>query len=687
MSSILSIESDVVFELLSDEYELVIEGARQWSPGASPEVAILMAIIEWGGAASLEELRDLLTPGFPVSFMGAVIQRNSRYVQRFADEKYTVTQAGLDLLRDHTAKVEWVESLWRARAVVHPLVGAVILKLSPDDGRSRGGDESSSPNVVEMFANATEFASTVDESRVRFRSAPRVKWVRRVASEATMMLHVADGRVDKAEVKVDVDGASSVGRFTPIVSADSLVEANKARFTELFGQLFDPLRFSESEIRNGHHSWRESWGRMAISIGKLPIRVADDQREVFEARKLICDLGPNEFPSRVEFHQRCAKLALQSESGRLLDICRDLAMKSSGIPSFRFHAWWDWDGEPLARESGEQKFLGNVDFSLGAVGPLMSTVLDLIDRAREMIVVGSFLITDGPILEALRQKALSGVRVYVLTSGEEALKVDRVQLDLETMASVRWHGAALRELAKFSMIRSRGSWHAKFLLIDPVKQPAGILMSANLKTTSLSRAPEVGVILSPLEVAEVFALVRREFWERAESEFEALSTGEVRRSSIIKSTMVNVPACSRILVSDALAGRGFPGVLKTVIEAAKDEILLSAFRLSPSDDIASLLVDAARRAVTVKVGLAEPVGRYPDRDRWLVEAGVHVEHVPYLHAKLLSVDGTRTFCSTGNFDGTTHGEKPSEANFDMAVELTGGAALEARGWLRGILGQ
>lgn len=326
------------------------------------------------------------------------------------------------------------------------------------------------------------------------------------------------------------------------------------------------------------------------------------------------------------------------------------------------------------RSNETHKWLPDHDFGSSNFGGenLLSLFVQEIGKARESIVICSFLISSAEIIEALRGAAEIGVRIYVMTA-PEGLKL---QARLEDPTE-KWRAEMMRSvllaLAQFALVRSARPWHAKFLLIDP-RSPdnsRGWLSSANMNNGALTTSPEYAVPLSTPEVECLFQLARHEFWT---AEFQARSDGSFFPLAYKDETKGFPVDCS--IVSTSTDASLIDQHIIAAIESARTSIQVSTYLVQDESEVLSSLLRACGRGLDVKV-LTHMSPHNAIVLSSLHEAGARIFGLEWLHAKFVSCDDNVLYFHSQNMANPT-----TERSFDLLLHLDGQRAHVGRTWLK-----
>ncbi|HJJ54841.1 MAG TPA: phospholipase D-like domain-containing protein, partial [Methanocorpusculum sp.] len=296
-----------------------------------------------------------------------------------------------------------------------------------------------------------------------------------------------------------------------------------------------------------------------------------------------------------------------------------------------------------ARKGSATKQLSERVFMPGEDGQVLRNLVMEVRKAELLVVLSSYLLQDGPLVDALLERASAGVFVAVLTAASEDLEtLADDELSLFDQRVLEDHGRMLDRMAGHILVRTSRAYHAKFLLVDPQSVHAfGVLQTCNMTLDALTgKNIEAGVVLRPDEILSIYSLFLHGFWNQAQHEL--LSAG-------VLSSAASGPALDLGTVS-LPATYGSSCSLKesvvSIISAAQQRIDISCWTfLHPA--IAELLY--ARVASGIAVNLYVHIPEFPtEMIDQLAAGGVMVYGHPRLHAKTVIADRTYGLLMTAN---------------------------------------
>lgn len=289
----------------------------------------------------------------------------------------------------------------------------------------------------------------------------------------------------------------------------------------------------------------------------------------------------------------------------------------------------------------------------------------LLQQAKEVAIVSSFLLADKRTEDDIFATARRGVRVYVLLASE--VRLGREDADGESEKRVEQHLAMLDRLGGHVLFRSASYFHAKVVLVDPYTRPAGMILTANLTSEALERNEELALTLAPDEVTDAAAYLKWAMWEAAEHEFV---DPKDRFKAVRPLGRVPHPPPSRSLVATTSTTQTLRDEALRLIDGATSKILTSNFGWAEGHDVVRRLCQRARAGLDVTV-LARVRPSSMPALLALAEAGVKVLGFKWLHAKAIWVDTHQALVMSANFQagGLDHG-------FELGVRLNGYRASE-----------
>ncbi|MFO0963748.1 MAG: phospholipase D-like domain-containing protein [Phycisphaerales bacterium] len=306
--------------------------------------------------------------------------------------------------------------------------------------------------------------------------------------------------------------------------------------------------------------------------------------------------------------------------------------------------------------------------------------LGIIGRAREVVVVCSFLLSDSMVIEALEAAARRGVRVYVMLAAETRLLSEPPDNDVsdkgvwqrQVIADFR---SLLRRLGGLTMIRASDQFHAKVVIADPSTHPVGLLFTANLTEDALSRNQELAVELSASQVRATWELLRWAFWEAATH--EVLDGAQDGLGSIRALGELELLAPDDRMLCTAERLQVIRDAMLGSIQAEKVELIVASFGWSAEHEVVQALADRAKAGVRVTV-FSRPRAASMPALVLLAESGARVLGFKHLHAKALWTASGDAIVTSANLE--PHG---LDSGFELGILL----AEPERAALRRVFGE
>ncbi|WP_437960317.1 phosphatidylserine/phosphatidylglycerophosphate/cardiolipin synthase family protein [Sorangium sp. So ce119] len=301
-------------------------------------------------------------------------------------------------------------------------------------------------------------------------------------------------------------------------------------------------------------------------------------------------------------------------------------------------------------------------------GRLGRAVAEVVEAARDVVLVSSFLFadpaTERALLDAARQRR---VRVYLLVASEARLDKEVRADDAFGMKTVEEHKRLLDRLAGWVYVRSAEHFHAKFVIADPKSQPRGMLLTANFTREALTRNHELGIRLQPEEARALAGLFTWAFWESAQREL----LEEGRLPPVTAPARVRLPDPADGIVATAGTRRDLRVAVLNLIAQAKRSLVVATFGIS-DPEVVDLLEERARNGVAVTLLVRHPRAAMFETLRRLARTGVEVLGVSaWLHAKAIVADGARGLVMTANLE-----EHGLDQGFEAGVQLAGDDAAD-----------
>lgn len=291
---------------------------------------------------------------------------------------------------------------------------------------------------------------------------------------------------------------------------------------------------------------------------------------------------------------------------------------------------------------------------------LVKYLTNMVNQATDLICLSSYMIQKSDLTNALLSAAKRGVRVYILTAGEEEL--ERLDTDIDDVEKEKVEGykILLNTMAGQVLIRTAKHFHAKFLIVDTkTEKRKGVMMTCNATVDAMTgRNLEVAITLNSSEIVSFFAQFTRAFW--LEAKHELMTAGKLddileHPKSIFFQQVTHPATLSGYLT---LQER-----VKSLIETAEKTVIVTGWSFGANHPILESLAKASERGVTVKVFTRIAFGNTESLIA-LVTKWVTVQGHDRYHAKMVIVDSNKALLMTSNFT-----EKGLDSGFETGIEL------------------
>ncbi len=273
-------------------------------------------------------------------------------------------------------------------------------------------------------------------------------------------------------------------------------------------------------------------------------------------------------------------------------------------------------------------------FISGKERKMANAVISLLEEAQEKAIISAFLLADKGIEDAILEAEKRGVRVYVLLASEIRLKQEGSDGEFD-QKTFKQHKAMLNRLEGRALFRSAEHFHAKAAIIDPERNPQGILLTANLTSEALERNEELAVRLTAEEVREAIGYLKWAMWESAEHEL--INQGDFK--AVKPLGKVPHPKPTKNVLATTEKSHSIKEQMLTLISNAQREIIVSSFGWDKDHEVVRALLDRASKE-GIKVSI---LGRIRSKTMpallALAEAGASVYGFKWLHAKAICIDG------------------------------------------------
>jgi phosphatidylserine/phosphatidylglycerophosphate/cardiolipin synthase-like enzyme len=273
-------------------------------------------------------------------------------------------------------------------------------------------------------------------------------------------------------------------------------------------------------------------------------------------------------------------------------------------------------------------------FVLPEDGP--EPLIEELDAAQTSISIEVYLLTDDSVLSALFRARDRGVTVRVLLEEDPYGGSNQQPEIFDTLTEggiqVRWNTAASR----FS--------HVKLIVID---QQVALIMNLNLTYSALTRNRELAVITTDPDQVDHASRIFERDWQ-----------GE---DGAIPGPLTLSPDTSR----ETIIG---------LIDSGQETLEIYAEVITDTEFIAAVQA-AIDRGVRVRIIMTQSYGQdlltEPVGELARYGAELHTLASPYIHAKLLLVDGAHAFIGSQNYTSTS-----MDQNREVGVTISGPSNIE-----------
>ncbi|HCE2050723.1 TPA: phosphatidylserine/phosphatidylglycerophosphate/cardiolipin synthase family protein [Vibrio parahaemolyticus] len=311
-------------------------------------------------------------------------------------------------------------------------------------------------------------------------------------------------------------------------------------------------------------------------------------------------------------------------------------------------------------------------FVSGKKRELAKYVIELINNARNTIVLSSFLLADSVLEDAIFEATTRGVRVYLMLACETRLEGD-VPDDDFGKECLNQHTKMLRRLGGRVLIRSAPHYHSKVVLVDALQSSdlhfaKGILLTANLTREAFERNEELAVCLSPEEIVETVKLVKWAMFEYAEHEM----LDNVEFSATSKQDLIAYPnELNRIVCTTDSHHSLREHVLKLINESSQ-ELIISSFGWQEDHEVIEAICTRAKQGASVTILSRVRLSSMPSLVK-MVEAGAKVFGFKWLHAKAIWNEHNHGMIMSANLQ-----EHGLDTGFELGVLLNGDRAKQLK---------
>ncbi len=263
-------------------------------------------------------------------------------------------------------------------------------------------------------------------------------------------------------------------------------------------------------------------------------------------------------------------------------------------------------------------------------------LIEELDAARSTISIEIYLLTDDDVLASLFRARDRGVTVRVLLEEDPYGGSNQQPQVFDTLTEggiqVRWNTAAKR----FS--------HIKLIVID---QQVALIMNLNLTYSALTKNRELAVITTDPDLVDHASRIFENDWQGKDGDIPGPLTlsPDTSRSTIIG--LIDSAESTLDIYAEVITDTEFVSAVQQAIDRGVQ------VRIIMTQSYGQNMLD-------------EPVGE-------LVRHGaeLHTLASPYIHAKLIMVDGKQAFIGSQNYTSTS-----LDQNREVGVVISGPSNLE-----------
>lgn len=290
---------------------------------------------------------------------------------------------------------------------------------------------------------------------------------------------------------------------------------------------------------------------------------------------------------------------------------------------------------------------------------VFNKIVHVIQGAKKLICLQSFLIQDSKIIDALLEKVKNdNVKVYVLSSANTRLE----KIESEENSILTDYKKLLETKFKNNFIfRSSENFHAKYILIDPdTKNTKGYLCTNNFTENGFSKNIEISVELNKLQCNELFQVFVYHFWEQATHEQNGTKTFDFVKPM----NQFIFPKLNNLIVTSPNSEHST--LEKEIIqncEIAKKSISLATYNFDINHEIIQLLIKKSNQNIKITL-FCHPKFNELENYKKLSDNGIKIILHENFHAKSLVIDDKIGFLFTGNIDNFS-----MKKNLEIGIKL------------------
>ena len=294
---------------------------------------------------------------------------------------------------------------------------------------------------------------------------------------------------------------------------------------------------------------------------------------------------------------------------------------------------------------------------------LFKRIVDLIQGAKKMICLQSFLIQDTEIIDRLLEASKRGVKVYVMDSAEARLASKPFE-EAEHYSVTEYKKMINTKFRQHFVHRQASNFHAKFILIDPTTRSAqGVLFTGNFNIKPFKENPELGVELNPSQVEALFQIFVYHFWEYATHEqtisekFDKLKPANKFKKPVVQQLLITSPDKTLSNLKETLLEQ---------IKKAKQTLFFSTFGFDINNAVSKAILAKLEEGVLVMVFCRPREKAIYGNIEILANKGARVFCHELIHAKSIVIDTQWGAIFSANFE-----KYGMDESFEVGIALNG----------------
>ncbi len=289
---------------------------------------------------------------------------------------------------------------------------------------------------------------------------------------------------------------------------------------------------------------------------------------------------------------------------------------------------------------------------------LLEYLYGMVKKAQHFICLSSYMLQKSSLTESLLEASSRGVRVYILTAGEQELAKADQEMDDVGKARLEEYKDLLNSMAGKALIRTGSHFHAKFLLIDPNSTNSqGIMMTCNATVDAMTgKNLEAATTLNKNEINSFFSQFINAFWKEAEHELLKPNT----LNEVIKKVPADIDFGLVTLPATFANCQSLKEEILRRINTAEKSITLTGWSFSSTHPVLESLEKALSRGISVKILARVSYGNTESLAK-LISKGAKLYGHDRLHGKLIIID-SKAVVMTSNFT-----ERGLDSGFETSV--------------------